>query len=63
MQWGIEKSELLDLPCYLQASEQGRKLYHNHGFQDIDTVKFDLVQYGLEGIEKMTEMIRYPVQG
>jgi hypothetical protein len=60
VQWGIEKSQSSGLPCYLQASEQGQQLYRAHGFQDIDTVKFDLAQYGLEGIEKMTEMIRYP---
>lgn len=46
------------LPCYLQASEQGRRLYHHHGFQHIDTVQFDLSKYGLNGIEEMTEMLR-----
>lgn len=51
-------SETTGLPCYLQASEQGRRLYSHYGFQDIDTVEFNLSQYGLEGVEKMTEMIR-----
>lgn len=54
-------SDATGLPCYLQASEQGRRLYCHHGFQDIDTVEFNLSDYGLEGLEKMTEMLREPV--
>lgn len=61
MQWGIAKSEELGLPAYLQASAQGQRLYQSHGFKDIDTVEFNLTDFGLEGTEKMTEMIRYPV--
>lgn len=48
------------LPCYLQASEQGQRLYHHHGFEPVDTVEFDLSMYGLKGVERMTEMIREP---
>lgn len=51
-------SEKTGLPCYVQASEQGRRLYQHHGFKAIDTVVFNLSDYGLEGIEKMTEMTR-----
>ena len=58
VQWGIELSEDTGLPCYLQASEQGRRLYQHHGFEEIDTVEFNLADYGLDGIEKMTEMTR-----
>lgn len=58
MKWGIEMSEATGLPCYLQASEQGRCLYSYYGFQDIDTVEFKLSEYGLEGVERMTAMIR-----
>ncbi|KAI0023919.1 hypothetical protein F4780DRAFT_776149 [Xylariomycetidae sp. FL0641] len=60
VRWGIDLSEATGLPCYLQASEQGRQLYRHHGFEDIDTVEYDLSRYGLEGIERMTEMIRRP---
>jgi hypothetical protein len=56
-------SEATGLPCYLQASEQGRRLYSHYGFQDIDTVEFDLSKYGLDGVEKMTEMIRKLTSG
>ena len=61
VKWGIEMSETTGLPCYLQASEQGRRLYSHYGFQDMDTVEFDLSKYGLHGVERMTEMVRKPV--
>lgn len=56
VRWGIDLSETMGLPCYLQASEQGRRLYQHRGFKDIDTVTFNLEDYGLDGIETMTEM-------
>ena len=62
MKWGLEKQKETGLNCYVQASEQGRKLYSHYEFQDIDTVVFDLEKYGLGGAEKMTEMIRYPTE-
>jgi predicted GNAT family N-acyltransferase len=64
VQWGIEKSEELGLPGYLQSTEEGRRLYRKHGFEDLDTVEFHLEEYGLkgQGIERMTEMIRYPTK-
>lgn len=60
VRWGIQMSDETRLPCYLQASEQGRRLYAHHGFKDIDTVEFNLSDYGLEGVEIMTEMLREP---
>jgi hypothetical protein len=59
VRWGIEKSDEMDMLCYMQASEQGRRLYEKCGFETIDTVEFDLSLYGLSGSEKMTEMIRW----
>lgn len=58
VRWGIELSEKNGLPCYVQASEQGQKLYEHHGFEDLETVEFDLVKYGMKGVERMTEMLR-----
>lgn len=62
VKWGLEKQKETGLKCYLQASEQGRSLYSHYAFGDIDTVVFDLEKYGLAGVEKMTEMIRYPTE-
>lgn len=58
VRWGIELSDKIGLPCYVQASEQGRRLYQHHGFEEIDTVEFNLSDYGLDGVAKMTEMTR-----
>jgi hypothetical protein len=63
VKWGIELSESTGLPCYLLASEQGRRLYSHYGFQELDTVAFDLSKYGLTGVETMTEMLRNPHSG
>lgn len=63
VKWGIELSESTGLPAYLQASEQGRRLYSHYGFRDLDTVEFDLSKYGLTGVERMTEMLRDPDGG
>jgi hypothetical protein len=60
VRWGLEMSDTTGLPCYLQASGQGRRLYIHCGFRDINTVEFNLSDYGLEGVEKMTEMLREP---
>ncbi|KAK4547553.1 hypothetical protein LTR36_000510 [Oleoguttula mirabilis] len=60
VQSGIKKSDETGLPAYLQASEQGRRLYGHYGFEDIDTVEFNLSDYGMTGVERMTEMLRKP---
>lgn len=61
--WGIAKSEESGLPIYVQASEQGRRLYLNEGFKDMETAELEPMLYGLEGTEKMIEMIRHPRSG
>ncbi|EUC47629.1 hypothetical protein COCMIDRAFT_3424 [Bipolaris oryzae ATCC 44560] len=60
VQWGLAKSEELQLPVFLQASAQGQQLVQNYGFETIDRVKFTLADYGLTGTELMSVMIRYP---
>ncbi|KAK4902318.1 hypothetical protein LTR27_001222 [Elasticomyces elasticus] len=60
VQWGTVKSDETGLPAYLQASEQGRRLYSHHGFAELDKVEFNLTDYGLNGVEIMTEMLRHP---
>ncbi|KAK3634331.1 hypothetical protein LTR56_015365 [Elasticomyces elasticus] len=60
VQWGLAMSDKSGLPAYLQASEAGRRLYRHHGFAELSKVEFNLTGYGLNGIEVMTEMLRYP---
>jgi len=58
VRWGLSKSKDTGLPVYLQASEQGRRLYSHHGFRDLESVVFNLSDCGLDGTEIMTEMLR-----
>lgn len=60
VRWGIEQSEESGLSVYLQASEQGQRLYSRYGFEEIGRQDFDLSNFGLESIEVMTEMIWRP---
>ncbi|KAK3634609.1 hypothetical protein LTR56_015189 [Elasticomyces elasticus] len=60
VQWDLAMSDESGLPAYLEASEAGRRLYRLHGFAELSKVEFNLTGYGLNGIEVMTEMLRYP---
>jgi predicted GNAT family N-acyltransferase len=60
LNWGIDKAEEMGVPCYLQASSEGEKLYEKFGFEVLSAEEFDLVKYGLEGREMMVEMVRWP---
>jgi hypothetical protein len=44
----------------VQASSEGEKLYEKFGFEVLSVEEFDLVKYGLEGVERMVEMVRWP---
>jgi hypothetical protein len=39
-----------------------RRLYSHHGFEDTGKVEYDLSEFGLEGVEIMTEMLRKPIR-
>ncbi|KAF2109170.1 acyl-CoA N-acyltransferase [Lophiotrema nucula] len=58
---GTDAADKNGLPCYLEASEEGRSLYQHHGFIDMETTDFDLTQHGLTGVERVTQMVRQPV--
>jgi hypothetical protein len=60
LRWGIDKAEEMGVPCYVQASSEGEKLYEKFGFEVLSVEKFDLGKYGLEGRERMVEMVRWP---
>ncbi|KKY13158.1 hypothetical protein UCDDS831_g09278 [Diplodia seriata] len=62
IRWGTEQADKAGLICFLEASEAGRDLYKRHGFEDQETTKFDLSEYGVSGIDKNTTMIRQPVK-
>lgn len=60
IQWGIQKSEELKLPAYLEASIAGHKLYAKHGFQDVGRIEFDLEKWGGIGTTGIALMLREP---
>jgi hypothetical protein len=60
LKWGIDKAGELGVPCYVQASSEGEKLYEKFGFGVLGVEEFDLGKYGLEGRERMVEVVRWP---
>jgi hypothetical protein len=42
----LSEAESLNLPCYLEASVQGRPLYERFGFRQVDIFTVDLSQWG-----------------
>lgn len=60
IQWGIQKSQELKLPAYLEASVAGRKLYAKHGFEDIGMLEFNLEEWGGTGTTGIALMLRPP---
>jgi GNAT superfamily N-acetyltransferase len=59
--WGTEKADNAQLPCYLEATTIGRPLYARCLFQPRHEEAFDLRNYGSQGIDVSTIMIREPL--
>lgn len=60
LKWGLERADRAGLPSYLESSEAGRRLYEKHGFETVKRVEFDLTNYGGQGSDFNTVMIRKP---
>ncbi|KAF2463521.1 uncharacterized protein BDR25DRAFT_347169 [Lindgomyces ingoldianus] len=60
VKWGIEKADQAQLPSYLEASEIGKVLYVKLGFYPVKERLFDMTQYGADGIDCNTVMLRDP---
>ncbi|ETN37745.1 uncharacterized protein HMPREF1541_07368 [Cyphellophora europaea CBS 101466] len=58
IKWGIQRSEELNLPAYLEATSAGHGLYAKHGFQDIGRLDFDLAKWGGSGTTGVVLMLR-----
>ncbi|KAH7077410.1 hypothetical protein FB567DRAFT_149286 [Paraphoma chrysanthemicola] len=61
IEWGTEKADKVQLPCFLEASEVGKPLYERMGFETKHAEVFDLGKYGLQGTDTNTVMIREPL--
>lgn len=60
VEWGTKKADELGLPAYLEASPEGHRVYLRYGFRDLDILKFDMAQFGGEGVYNEPLMLREP---
>ncbi|KAI1109169.1 acyl-CoA N-acyltransferase [Nemania sp. NC0429] len=45
--WGIEEAKKLDLPGFLESTEEGHTLYKSCGFRDFDKQAIDFTKWGV----------------
>ena len=62
MQWGTRAADEAGLPCYLEASEEGYRLYRANGFEEVETLEWELGGWGGEGVGRFVCMVR-PARG
>ncbi|KAL2852065.1 hypothetical protein BJY01DRAFT_100466 [Aspergillus pseudoustus] len=58
LKWGFEESERLQLPIYLEATEEGRPVYERLGFETLEAQPFDARPFGLQEKVEYAFMIR-----
>ncbi|KAL2808304.1 acyl-CoA N-acyltransferase [Aspergillus granulosus] len=58
LKWGIKESERLNLPIYLEATEEGRPVYEKLGFQTLKVQLFDGASYGVHKEMEYAFMMR-----
>ena len=58
VQQGTDLADKGRLPCYLEGSPQGHRLYLDMGFEDLETVDMDGSKFGSEGIHLHYVMVR-----
>lgn len=61
IKWGTDRADVAQLPAFLEATEIGRPLYAKMGFKPVYEESFDLSNYGSQGFETNTVMIRDPL--
>ncbi|KAL9621605.1 MAG: hypothetical protein Q9160_003997 [Pyrenula sp. 1 TL-2023] len=45
MKWGTEAADRLGVPCYLESTKAGQRLYRKWGFKEVDKFRVDLAPY------------------
>ena len=60
--WGTEIADKEGLPCYLEASPAGLRLYRNVGFEEVENFDLDMARWGGQGIHRHVCMLRKPKQ-
>ncbi|RMZ73901.1 acyl- N-acyltransferase [Pyrenophora seminiperda CCB06] len=62
IEWGTQRADVAQLPCFLESSPRGKPLYEKMGFEVAEVVTFDLSKYGLSGLHDSTPMLRQKSQ-
>ncbi|KAF7596891.1 hypothetical protein BBP40_011936 [Aspergillus hancockii] len=60
LEWGIKKADAQDKRVYLESTPDGMGLYKKYDFELVEEVMFEYGQFGVEGKEKVTIMLREP---
>ncbi|KAJ0420358.1 acyl-CoA N-acyltransferase [Aspergillus carlsbadensis] len=60
LEWGIEQAERLGLLVYLEATEEGRRVYERVGFEVVRVERFDAAWFWGAGRCEYTFMVRMP---
>ena len=58
VEWGTQRADVAQLPCFLESSSVARPLYEKAGFKNEEVVTFDLAKYGSSGTDKSYVMLR-----
>lgn len=58
VQQGVDFADEARLPCYLESSPAGHRLYLSMGFEDVETLDMDMSEFGIEGIHPHYVMIK-----
>lgn len=61
--WGLDKSDELGLPIYLESSPDGVRAYEKAGFERVGIMPWDARDYGLSHAATHSIMIRDPQKG
>lgn len=62
VRWGTQMADRARLPCYLEGSVPGYRLYRQNGFEDVEALEWGLEEWGGEGVCRFVCMIR-PARG
>jgi GNAT superfamily N-acetyltransferase len=54
LKWGLEESDRLGLPIYLEATEEGMPVYERYGFETVKAVEFDGRPYGADIVARFS---------
>jgi hypothetical protein len=52
VQWGTDIADEAHIPCYVEGTAAGYKLYRKKGFEDVDAIDMDLSRYGGKGLSQ-----------